>query len=466
MAVRDSEKLLENLLNYVNSKNVRDQIDKFQEIVTLEKSNLVECWKDGYNALKKKHKNKDLNSGETWDWNKGVDDAWPLIQSSLETFRNVTINSRLSNNNTIVFTSPKNDKKVYDAMKQPSVAFIEKQLKRKLTVAQDEIDANPGKFLDNKGKANYQAAAGASDVGLIKSSTVRLHRQGSTVGAGQYITAMKWIEKTKFFKDFLTSGEYTALQDKYGPLKLNYVASGTKKRGLKISPNEEIQIDINTVRENSKKEKTDWKKIKPDLVKAIRDWALKSEIAGKKGSKSIIENTVTAITLNVSTSFEKQNNLKVDLISKNRKTRKKSKASITKKSNSSPKSKNVAKVRLTGAPQRSKTTRGVSSYPLQLIALLNRDLPNRIRNNMTEPALVNRTGRFSESVKVTDIIKTPRGYPSIGYTYQRDPYEVFEMGNGDPRWATRNRDPRKLIDQSIREVASQYALGRFYTRRV
>ena len=277
---------------------------------------------------------------------------------------------------------------------------------------------------------------------------------------------MKWIEKTKFFKNFLTSDEYKTLQDKYGPLKLNYVASGTKKRGLIISPNEDIQIDINTVRENSKKEKTDWKKIKPDLVKAIKDWALKSEIAGKKGSKSIIENTVTAITLNVATSFESKKNLKVDLVSKNRKTRKKSKASITKKSNFSPKSKSVAKVRLTGAPQRSKTTRGVSSYPLQLIALLNRDLPNRIRNNMTEPSLVNRTGRFSESVKVTDIIKTPRGYPSIGYTYQRDPYEVFEMGNGDPRWATRNRDPRKLIDRSIREVASQYALGRFYTRRV
>tara|TARA_R110001599_G_scaffold61230_2_gene169997 strand:+ start:2370 stop:3770 length:1401 start_codon:yes stop_codon:yes gene_type:complete len=466
MAVRDSEKLLENLLNYVNGKNVRNQIDNFQEIVTLEKSNLVECWKDGYNVLKKKHKNKDLDSGETWDWNKGVDQAWPLIQASLETFRSITVNSRLSNNNTIVFTSSKNNKRVYDTIKNPSVKFIEENLKRKLTVAQDEIDANPGKFLDNKGKANYQAAAAASDVGLIKSSTVRLHRQGSTVGAGQYITAMKWIEKTKFFKNFLTSDEYKTLQDKYGPLKLNYVASGTKKRGLIISPNEDIQIDISTVRENSKKEKTDWKKIKPDLVKAIKDWALKSEIAGKKGSKSIIENTVTAITLNVATSFESKKNLKVDLVSKNRKTRKKSKASITKKSNFSPKSKSVAKVRLTGAPQRSKTTRGVSSYPLQLIALLNRDLPNRIRNNMTEPSLVNRTGRFSESVKVTDIIKTPRGYPSIGYTYQRDPYEVFEMGNGDPRWATRSRDPRKLIDRSIREVASQYALGRFYTRRV
>ena len=468
MAVKDSEKLLQDLLTYVNKAEVRNQIDKFKEVVTLEKSNLIECWKDGYEALKKKYDNKkeQLDSGEKWDWKKGVDEAWPIIYESLSNFKNVTINSRVSDSNIIVFTSSKNDKRVYDAMKQPSVAFIGKQLGRKLTTAKDEIDAKPGAFLDSKGRPNYQSAAGASDVGLIKTSTVRLHRQGSTVGAGQYTTAMKWIEKTRFFKDFVSSDEYKTLQDKYGPLKLNYVASGTKKRGLKLSPNEDIQIDINTLRENSKKEQTDWKNIKPNLVKAIRDWALKTEIAGKKGSKSIIENTITAITLNVATSFEKQNNLKVDLISKNRKTRKKSKASISKKSDFSPKRRSVAKTRAVGVPQRSKTTRGVSSYPLQLIALLNRDIPNRVRTNMKEPALVNRTGRFSESVRVMDIIETPRGYPSIGYTYQRDPYEVFEMGNGDPRWATRNRDPRKIIDQSIREVASQYALGRFYTRRV
>ena len=85
---------------------------------------------------------------------------------------------------------------------------------------------------------------------------------------------------------------------------------------------------------------------------------------------------------------------------------------------------------------------------------------------MNPPHLVNRTGRFADSVKVTEIAETNKGFPSIGYTYQKNPYEVFEMGNGDDRWATPERDPRVLIDRSIREVAAQFAIGRFYTRRV
>ena len=103
--------------------------------------------------------------------------------------------------------------------------------------------------------------------------------------------------------------------------------------------------------------------------------------------------------------------------------------------------------------------------PLQMIAMLNKQLPETVRKNMVAPGLVNRTGRFSESVKVTDIQQTPKGYPSVGYTYQKNPYEVFEMGSGDARWATPERDPRTLIDRSIREVATQFAMGRFYTRR-
>ena len=77
---------------------------------------------------------------------------------------------------------------------------------------------------------------------------------------------------------------------------------------------------------------------------------------------------------------------------------------------------------------------------------------------MGQPALTNRTGRFASSVRATDMIMTPKGYPSIGYTYQRDPYETFESDTG--------YDPRKLIDRSMREIAAEYAIGRFYTRRV
>jgi hypothetical protein len=108
----------------------------------------------------------------------------------------------------------------------------------------------------------------------------------------------------------------------------------------------------------------------------------------------------------------------------------------------------------------------LASQPLRLIGLINKALPEVVRKNMNAPALENRTGRFVDSVEITDIIETPRGYPSIGYKYAKNPYQVFEMGAGSPPWATPERDPRKLIDRSIREIAAQFAIGRFYTRRV
>jgi len=116
------------------------------------------------------------------------------------------------------------------------------------------------------------------------------------------------------------------------------------------------------------------------------------------------------------------------------------------------------------APQQTRAQKGASSNPLALIKVVNSRLPEVVRKNMQEPALVNRSGKFAESVRVTDVIQTPRGYPSFGYTYQKDPYEVFEMGQGDPRWATPGRDPRAVIDKSIREIAAEFAIGRFYTR--
>jgi hypothetical protein len=116
-------------------------------------------------------------------------------------------------------------------------------------------------------------------------------------------------------------------------------------------------------------------------------------------------------------------------------------------------------------PKKTKAKKGVSAQPLQLLGILNQRLPETVRKNMQSPALENRTGRFAESVKVTDIIQTPKGFPSIGYTYQRNPYEVYEMGSGS-RFSNDDRDPRKLIDRSVREIAAEFAIGRFYTRRV
>jgi len=104
-----------------------------------------------------------------------------------------------------------------------------------------------------------------------------------------------------------------------------------------------------------------------------------------------------------------------------------------------------------------------ASDMLKLVVMFNQKLPDAIVNNMGPPALSNQTGRFANSVRVTDITKTPQGFPSVGYTYQKNPYQTFESGyqQGSPEY-----DPRNLINKSIREVAAEFAIGRFYTRRV
>ena len=114
----------------------------------------------------------------------------------------------------------------------------------------------------------------------------------------------------------------------------------------------------------------------------------------------------------------------------------------------------------------SSAKKGVAGAPLALLAAINKELPETVRKNMNSPSLQNQTGRFAESVRATDIMATNKGFPSIGYTYQRDPYQVFEDGAGAPPWANGQRDPRSLIDKSIREIAAEFAIGRFYTRRV
>lgn len=101
------------------------------------------------------------------------------------------------------------------------------------------------------------------------------------------------------------------------------------------------------------------------------------------------------------------------------------------------------------------------------IGILNSKINSTVAKNMGSPALNYRTGRFAESVRIQNIIRTNKGFPSIEYTYMRYPYEVFEYpGSGNPLAQEGQRDPRRLIEGSIREIMAQYAIGRFYTRRV
>lgn len=206
------------------------------------------------------------------------------------------------------------------------------------------------------------------------------------------------------------------------------------------------------------------KKLKEALVMALAKLDGSSEpLADLGGSDSFRESKTKKARRRVMNSFKGVNNTTVtskDLKANDSKTHIKKK--ITQKTVIA---KNAMKRKKVGSTIQKKKA-GAASQPLQMITLLNKELPDVVKKNMREPALVNRTGTFAESVQVTEITKTPKGYPSIGYTYKRDPYQVFESGSGDPRWSTPERDPRAVIDKSIREIAAQFALGRYFTRRI
>lgn len=96
--------------------------------------------------------------------------------------------------------------------------------------------------------------------------------------------------------------------------------------------------------------------------------------------------------------------------------------------------------------------------PMQAIAMFNASLEEAIRDNMGSPALNYQTGRFAESVKVLSITPSIGTSGIIQYAYRKDPYQLYE-GDG-------MRDPRLLIDKTLREQAAELALGKFTTQRV
>jgi len=113
---------------------------------------------------------------------------------------------------------------------------------------------------------------------------------------------------------------------------------------------------------------------------------------------------------------------------------------------------------------RSDQSMRTADNPLALEALLNELLPRVVASKMTSPALNYRTGRFANSARVEDVMVGPRGGLAINYTYMRDPYETFEPGNAQ---GSVQRDPRKILGESVREVAQSIIGDRFLrVRRV
>ncbi len=298
------------------------------------------------------------------------------------------------------------------------------------------------------------------------------------VSRGSDLTEAGHDKGFEIMESRIQSALEVAFNDEY-PRRVNreILNSDLKKLGLDLSIERNditgeyhfrMQSRVDNQQEGflSAKQREDFNKQLANAVKLLNNEESILNLQGSPSMLSIKNNETIVKTL---TAFEGIKNVEVKKPKKIKKTKKKpvvskSKGRVTKKNPMPIASVAVRKINLKKAKKRKEGS-GSASQPLRMLAMINKELPDTVKKNMKEPALVNRTGRFADSVRLTDVTQTPQGYPSFGYTYQRNPYQVFEEGSSG-NWSNGNRDPRELIDRSIREIAAQLAIGRFYTRRV
>lgn len=323
---------------------------------------------------------------------------------------------------------------------------IKQQIQKPLLQALNKEIAslNKGKRKGNRFSSINARGAGFLDIGHGDDSSVSLQRQ-------------REVNKALF--DFDTSN--SPLADKFlGELRDNLKLSANKQDG-KTADTISISLESKNINRDSfsKGEVAGLNK----ALKAEMERLGASYWANQEGSDSMATKLEKKLVTELSSSIKgkkKVTRAKKGKVQKSKATKVKSKGKTTKASTG-----RVFKGTSKAATKKRNVSKGIASAPMQMLGAINNQLPETVRENMQTPRLQNRTGRFANSVRVTDIAVTNTGLPSVGYTYDRGNYGQYEKSSGS-RWADTDRDPRTLIDKSIREIAAGLAIGRFFTRRV
>jgi hypothetical protein len=252
----------------------------------------------------------------------------------------------------------------------------------------------------------------------------------------------------------------TALKDSSKDLKLNIVYDLQFNQNVEIDSNKILGNYIFSLKLGKSKDNNtsstlegivanDFRKLVVPIIKK------QLEIYGVENITpqilSAIQNGIPE--LNLKTKIKKPANLKID---KSQKKQIKAQSSVT-----------VGGLSKGSTPTTPKgVVSSVTRAPaINIVALLNAKLTAEVRKRMTYPRLVYRTGRFASSVKVTQATTDNIGQSIISYTYDKNPYQIFEQGQGRLPWATPARDPRLIIEESIRDIAVGVIAGKFNLRR-
>ena len=463
MAAKDTDKFLKDMFSFMEREYKRGALDKFVTIVTMTNKDIGQGLKQGYETVRERrgddNKSIEITDAE-FDEIGGacLDHVYRTWASPEVTSRGTSI--EWIEGQKLVYRASRDIKKPYALLKKKGTDLISEKLVqagKKALKGAGGIDKATGKKI----------RARNSEIGLVKSTVHRAHQGVTTVGSAQISAGLQFLERSRGFGGFVASLEGTDLGNIIRKIQITFTTTGTKS-GSKLSKvelNEDMHIAISVLPQNdnaSGAEDYDFRNLKRDLEPAIRKYIADQPIGTMSGSDSIEEDAIKRIEYAILKELTDPKNAKLAASLKKPAGRKK-------KNRNKETSYKVKKTRGTGkkSKQASKTARNPrlkqSNINLaQLMSLVNAKITGTVVKNMGAPALTNRTGRFASSVRVTDVSLTPQGFPSVGYTYRKNPYQTFERGfsQGSPEL-----DPRTLIDKSIREIAINMALGRLYTRR-
>ena len=186
----------------------------------------------------------------------------------------------------------------------------------------------------------------------------------------------------------------------------------------------------------------------------------------KSARRRITENAIARTLSNVKKTKRKRVKVKVKSSAKPLKNTTRT-ASITKARKTSGKSSGrvgvILKAQATASRKQSGKQKETAMSMVKLKGMINRRLPAQVRRNMGRPALINRTGQFSNSV-VLQSLRAAKSTLVGEYTYQLDPYQTFE-NTGTRQWPG-GYNPKPLIAKSIRDLAGEMVENKFTLRRV
>jgi len=347
-----------------------------------------------------------------------------------------------------------------DAFYQRFLAILETEGHDKLSSTKTKVDNDDG------------TTTTTTTRGLTRASSSSKSGETLVDSAGSAFNLEHMIESSNI-KEFINDKVYAALEDVWDD----------KESGIKaLEDLKDFDEDLLTIIKNvkrgeislfigsqilnvleSKKEKALMADLQKKLTTAIEKLGGVPEL---EGSDSLVtgvrKNAVKAIMKQFSTIKGAKITTETTKIIESRGSTSIKGSGKTTKSNKRPGA-FIAKKKPKKAKQKRQTASPSIPNLASILGILQQKLPQTVAKNMGSPRLNNRTGRFAGSVQVTDIAQTAKGFPSIGYTYMKRPYQTFETGGAQ---GSADRDPRTLIDGSIREIAAGLAMGRFYTRRV